>query len=61
MITGVDVKSGYGQKKEKPYNSILPYLRSKVKDTEKVEADKKLASSKEEIIREAIHSIVMEE
>lgn len=29
MVTGADIKSGYGQKKEKPYNSILPYLRSK--------------------------------
>ncbi len=29
MVTAVDVKSGYGQKKAKPYNSIIPYLKSK--------------------------------
>lgn len=29
MVTAVDVKSGYGQKKAEPYNSIIPYLRSK--------------------------------
>jgi hypothetical protein len=29
MVTAVDVKSGYGQKKAQPYNSIIPYLRSK--------------------------------
>ena len=29
MVTATDVKSGYGQKKAKPYNSIIPYLRSK--------------------------------
>lgn len=44
MITGADVKSGYGQKKEKPYNSILPYLRAK--EAEKAEARKKPASPK---------------
>ena len=29
MVTAVDVKSGYGQKKAKPYNSIIPYLKAK--------------------------------
>ena len=38
MITGADVKNGYGYKKEKPYNSILPYLRAK--EAEKGEAKK---------------------
>lgn len=29
MITALDVKSGYGCKAAKPYNSILPYLKAK--------------------------------
>ena len=49
--------------KEKPYNSILPYLRSK--QAEKAEAGKKPASpkavNKEETFRDTIHSIVTEE
>lgn len=44
MITGADVKNGYGYKKEKPYNSILPYLRAK--EAEKAEAGKQPASPK---------------
>ena len=49
--------------REKPYNSILPYLRAKqAKQAEKAEAVKKQAShktdKKEETYRDAIHSIV---
>lgn len=29
MVKAEDIRGGYGYKKEKPYNSILPYLRSK--------------------------------
>lgn len=49
MITGADVKSGYGQKREKPYNSILPYIKDKkVKEAESVkEADLKTAKTGE--------------
>ena len=49
--------------KEKPYNSILPYLRAK--QAEKAEAGKQPASpkadKKEETYRDAIHSIVTED
>ena len=45
MVIGTDVKSGYGQKREKGYNSIIPYLRAK-KEAEKAEAVKKPASPK---------------
>ena len=49
--------------KEKPYNSILHYLRSK--QAEKAEAVKQPASpkadKKEETYKDAIHSIVTEE
>ena len=48
--------------KEKPYNSILPYLRAR--QAEKAEEGKKPASpkadKKEETYRDAIHSIVTE-
>lgn len=42
MITGADIKAGYGAKKEKPYNSILPYLKAKA------EAEKKKAEASKE-------------
>ena len=29
MVKAEDIKNGQGYKKEKPYNSILPYLRQK--------------------------------
>ena len=34
MVMGTDVRAGYGYKKEKPYNSIIPYLRAKQAERE---------------------------
>lgn len=61
MVKGVDVAST--SSKEKPYNSILPYLRAK--QAEKAEAVRKSASpkaeEKAESYTDAIHSIIAEE
>lgn len=46
MITAQDVKSGYGQKIEKPYTSVLPYLRAQAAEKEKAVAGNKLALPK---------------
>lgn len=43
MITAQDVKSGYGQKREKPHTSVLPYLRAQAAEKEKAAAGNKLA------------------
>ena len=49
MITGADIKSGYGQKKAKPYNSILPYLRAEAeKKVAKVDYDKEAKKAKKD-------------
>ncbi|MDO4326388.1 MAG: hypothetical protein Q4E24_10215 [bacterium] len=39
MITAQDVKSGYGQKIEKPHTSVLPYLRAQVKSEEEIRTE----------------------
>lgn len=46
MITAQDVRSGYGQKIEKPHTSVLPYLRAQVSEKEKAAAGNKPALPK---------------
>lgn len=74
MITGTDVKSGYGQRGRKPTTSVLPYLRAKqaeeakkasnkpVKRVTEEKAGKKVVEENtphtEETYEEAIHSIM---
>lgn len=48
MITAQDVKSGYGQEKEKPHTSVLPYLRAQAAEKEKAAAGNKPAPPKNE-------------
>ena len=62
MYTSQDYLSGYGQKREKPYLSILPYLRNKAQESTKANitpVDK--TKEPENSYNEARRSILLEE